>query len=174
MSVPEDRLLSPRVESTSDKGTNWFGYKYLGPGTDVHHHVSQDVKAVDDLDAQARKHDIVYSNIRHMYEKGELSHADALKLVDKADWTLANRAAVSSVKNLISPGFVKDLAMFNPNVFKRLAKSVPGLYTSAVMRLKWIGSKLGIGRGLFAGLKKGKSRSKFAKAAPSKGKRVRR
>lgn len=149
---PEDVLLSTGEDNSTDTGKNWFGYKYLGPGTDVRHHVRNNVAPVDRLDAAARQHDIVYSNIRHLYESGKLSGDKALDLVDKYDWRLANRAAVAGYKNVLSLGMLKDLATFNPNALGRIVKAYPALYTSTAMRAKVLLSKLGIGRGSFAGI----------------------
>ena len=156
MSEPSEEVLAGEEngDTTVDKGKNWFGYKYLGPGTDVAHHVANNVAPVDALDAAARQHDIVYSNIRRMFEEGRISESQAKDLVDKYDWRLANRAAVAGFKNVLSPSLVGDLLTLNPRALKKILSVYPALYTTNAMRMKVLLSKLGLFRGSFAGLRR--------------------
>lgn len=138
--MSEDVLEYAPVVSESD--SEWFGYRYLGPGTAVHSKVSKGVKPVNDLDAAAMKHDIAYFNITQAYERGEISREEANKRVEQADWTLANRSFVDFLK--ASPNMLVQLGKGNyVGTFKEALSMAPSMYTSVAMRVKWLLSRMG-------------------------------
>ena len=138
------------VEDESDQ--EWVGYRYLGPGTAVYRKVSTGVEPVDGLDAAAQQHDIDYWNINRGVESGEITLKEAYDLVDKADWRLANSAFVDMGKRGLNmlPDIVKAVGGADPvGVIVSALKALPSTLTSEAMRMKWLLSKLGIGRGSF-------------------------
>jgi len=153
--MSESILEIPPTEGVNDK--SWFGYNYLGPGTDVFGKVRRDVQPVDDLDAAAKKHDLSYYNIANMYEDHLISKRRAQKLVDEADLRLAERAFVESFKRgvMLTPDIVSAIGSGDfgklPNI---VTKSLPSTLTSTVMTGKYLLSQLGIGRGSYVRLKR--------------------
>lgn len=151
--MSDTRLEYAPTGKQTDK--SWFGYNYLGPGTDIYGKVERGVKPVDGLDAAARRHDIAYANVSAQYERGLISRSKANRIVEKADWSLANRAAVEFLKG--APGMGLELVQGNvKGALKKALSMAPAMYTSVGMRTKWLLSQVGIMPGSFASLKKRK------------------
>lgn len=151
--MSEDVLEFTPDEPTSDK--EWFGYKYLGPGTDVYGKVSRGIQPVDGLDAAAMKHDLAYYNIAQKYKRGLISKRDALDAIDKADLKLWYRSGFNSMKSLPAAGW--KLIKGDPiGAIETGLKGVPAQYTGAAMLAKVLLSKLGIKRGWFSGIRRKK------------------
>lgn len=153
--MDESGLEYAPIEDTGDR--EWFGYKYLGPGTDVYGKVSRGVQAVNALDAAARKHDISYYNISNKYRRGLISRSKAIKEIEKADLKLFGRSYLEHLKNV--PGLAYSLATGDvKGAIKKGLVSVPAGYTAAAMLGKWGLSKLGIWKGGFANLRRSSKR----------------
>lgn len=99
--------LDDRSTTWFGKG-GWFGYNYLGPGTDVRHHKWYDVQPVDALDKYAQKHDFDYNQIMNDVRAGKLTYDEAYDLVDKADAALGWGATKETWKGV--PGLAWDTA----------------------------------------------------------------
>lgn len=159
-------MSEPDIEdTTSDKGFlasvgPAFGYKYLGPGTDLAHHKRYDVQPTNALDRGAYTHDYAYNKIKQDLLQGKITYDEAFDAVDRADAGLAWDSAKDFYKGV--PGVVKDVySAYNAKDPVKLvgssanyAKMLPSALTSSAMQVKWLLSKLGIGRGSFAGLPK--------------------
>ncbi len=91
--------LDERVEAR-DLGYNWFGYNYLGPGTDLEYKLNNNIQPINIYDAAALIHDIEYL-------KYDQNIADNNMIANLKNYPLPVNAAFK-IKDVVGYNVAKD------------------------------------------------------------------